>query len=140
MTRPPTVTRCGGGEPVSYPRGSISIKSSRCWCSQWLSLRGARKRDEAISLRQCATARERLLRCARNDDENVGIASLFRLVAHRIGPRADPGPLDLDGVAGHEIARRLEAHPGADRRAGRDDVAGLERGPGRNVGDERSER
>ncbi len=52
--------------------------------------------------------------------------------AHRIFQHADAGELDLHRVAGLQVFRRVEADADADRRAGRDDVAGIERDAGRD--------
>ena len=65
--------------------------------------------------------------CAPND--GIGAGGLD----DRVGERREPGELDLDDVA------RLD-RPRAGRRAGEDDVAGLERHEAREVGDQQPER
>ena len=52
---------------------------------------------------------------------------------------ADAFGFDLDDVAGLEIARRVEPRAGAGRRSRHDDVAGHQRGEGRDVVDEIAE-
>ena len=60
-----------------------------------------------------------------------------RISRTRILEGADAVDLDPDDVAGLEVARRVEADADAGRRAGGDDVAGLQRHAGRDRRDDR---
>src|SRR3979411_2795544 len=58
------------------------------------------------------------------------------LVDHAIAQGPDIVGLDLDDVAGFQIARRIEPRAGAGRRSRDDDVACYQRGEGRDVVDQ----
>src|SRR5260221_8876802 len=58
------------------------------------------------------------------------------LVDHAVAQHADIISLDLDDIAGLQIARRIEPRAGAGRRSRHDDVAGNERGEGRDIVDQ----
>ena len=57
------------------------------------------------------------------DRRASGPPTLIRLVLDRVPERPHALDLDLDHVAGHQPARRVEAGAGAGRRAGEDEVA-----------------
>src|ERR1700704_6231078 len=57
-------------------------------------------------------------------------------VDHAVAQHADIVGLDLDDIAGFQIARRIEPRAGAGRRSRDDDVAGYQRGEGRDVVDQ----
>src|SRR5450759_4617894 len=61
------------------------------------------------------------------------------LVDHAIAQHADIVGFDLDDIAGLEIARRIEPRTGAGRRSRDDDVAGHQRGEGRDIVDQIAE-
>src|SRR5665647_1361169 len=63
----------------------------------------------------------------------------WRFVDHAVAQGPDIVGLDLDDVAGLQIARRVEPRAGAGRRPRDDDVAGYQRGEGRDVADQISE-
>src|SRR5882757_4654982 len=64
---------------------------------------------------------------------------LVGFVDDAVAQNSDTFGLDLDDIAGLQIARRIEPRPGAGRRAGDDDIAWHQRREGRDVVDEVAE-
>ena len=67
------------------------------------------------------------------------LAGLVGFVDDAVAQDADAFGLDLDDIAGLQIARRIEPRPRAGRRSRDDDVAGNQRREGRDVVDEVAE-
>src|ERR1700757_4379324 len=76
-------------------------------------------------------------RILKRDDDH---RALGVFVYHTIAQRADAFGLDLDDIAGLQVARRVEARTGAGRRARHDNVARDKRREGRNIADQIAER
>ena len=63
----------------------------------------------------------------------------MHFVDHAVAQLADAFRFDFDDIAGHKIPRRIEPRAGAGRRSRHDDIAGHQRGEGRDVVDQIAE-